>query len=183
MAAEAKTKYFFSGPVNVPIGGDAEVVSKLSTKGRGKIKDIDVGIRFTHPDTTYLTIALFDKSSTGGPLFEFVPQGLGASPNLGTGSCEAGTVAYTILDQQAPLSIADPGVTNPFVGSFRPSFGIPRPEDEENALTFLKGQKLSRGYSLGVIDYSNPALVGAINCWYLKIRYKPEPKKKKKKKK
>jgi subtilisin-like proprotein convertase family protein len=170
--AAAKTKVFSSGPVNMPIPDavgnfGTGVSSNITIKKRGTVKDIDVAVRVTHPDTTDLTLDLFRGPHGSALLVEAYPKdGAAQSPDFGAGAPACQGALFTVFDDAAPVSITQ-GV-NPFSGSFRP----------EQLLRDFKGAPLRGKWSLGLLDGTTTD-AGTLNCWQLRIRYKPAPRKKK----
>jgi subtilisin-like proprotein convertase family protein len=171
--AKIKTKVFSSGPIGFAIPDNAfEVRSTppIKIKKRGKILDLNVAVRITHPDTTQLEFSIFDNNFEGGFLFEHEPKdgGIPLSPNLGAGPGDC-TDAFTIFDDEAPLAVSA-GV-NPYLGSYVPTFdGLPTP-----ILRDFKGKSLEGRYRLEVDD-SAFGRTGAVNCWQLIVRYNSKQK-------
>lgn len=168
--AGGKTKLFSSGPINMPIPDRTgpisfEVSSNLYVKKRGTIKDVDLAIRITHPDTTDLDLNIFKGLAGGVLLVDHYPKdGVAASPDFGSGAAGCSGAVFTTFDDSAPLSIT--AGLNPFAGSFRP----------EQALRDFKGGRMQGKWSLGLHD-GTPTDAGTLNCWQLLIRYKPLRKK------
>jgi hypothetical protein len=171
--AKIKTKVFSSGPIGFAIpDGAFEVQSTppIKIKKRGKILDLNVAVRITHPDTTQLEFSVLDNNFEGGFLFEHEPKdgGIPLSPNLGAGPGGC-TDAFTIFDDEAPFAVSS-GV-NPYLGSFVPTFeGTPSP-----VLKGFKGTSLEGRYRLE-IDDSTVGRTGAVNCWQLIVRYNSKQK-------
>jgi hypothetical protein len=170
--AEAKTKFFSSGPVNMPIPDavgnfGTGVLSNLQIAKRGRVKDVDIYVRITHPDTTDLTLDISKGQFGAALLVEAYPKdGVAPSPDFGAGAPGCQGALFTVFDDAAPVSIT--AADNPFSGSFRP----------EQSLRDFNGAPLRGKWSLGLLDGTSTD-AGTLNCWQLRVRYKPAPKKKK----
>lgn len=169
-AASGKTKVFSSGPINMPIpdavGNNfgTGVLSNLRIKKLGKVKDVNVAVRITHPNTTDLTLDLSHGAQIKGLVDVYPKDGVALSPDFGAGAAACQGAAFTVFDDEAAASITVG--TNPFAGPFRP----------ETALAAFDGGRLQGGWSLGLLDgYTKSA--GTLNCWQLTIRYKPQKRK------
>jgi len=182
-----KTKTFRSGPVNLNFAGDSDLDEIVINK-RGKIKDIDVGVRISHLDTSYLVVTLdnirFDF--WGGDLAVLTPDN-GPIPNrdFGTGTCGS-NARFTVFDADASARIGTAGTSSPFVGNFLPFNADWEPGEfpVTYATDDLQGRPLPGDYNLGVADGSDfelngPPPSGVLHCWYMKIKYKVKRKKKK----
>jgi hypothetical protein len=166
--AKTKTKTF-ANPTAVPIPDATPGVnfqpgaafSDLAVTKKGTIKDVDVGVQVTHPDTGDLDLYLF-KGETYIPL-AFGESGGSSTANFGGGTACTGGI--TVFDSAAPLGIFYGN--NPFAGSFKPAL---------NALPLgvFNGEQLKGTWRLLVLDYDAPppADVGTINCVQLTARYK-----------
>ena len=173
--AKVKTKVYSSGPLGLPIpdGGNFTDPAltppiRIKKKERGKILDVDVAVRVTHPDTTQLDVSVFDNNFVGGYLFDHEPKdgGIPLSPDLGAGPGDC-TDSFTVFDDQAAVAIS--GASNPYVGTFVPTFeGAPAP-----VLKFFRGKSIAGRYRLEVGD-STAGRTGYVNCWELIIRYNPK---------
>jgi hypothetical protein len=171
--AKLKTKVYSSGPIGIPIpdgGGFSEPIRTppIRIGKRGKIRDVNVAVRITHPDTTQLDVSVFDNNFIGGYLFDHEPKDgpTPLSPDLGAGPGDC-TGSFTIFDDQAPLAIS--AATNPYLGSFVPTFeSLPDP-----VLKGFRGKSLEGRYRLEVGD-STAGRTGYVNCWELIIRYNPK---------
>ena len=151
-------------PLNIPDGGGAAqqlVRDPIAVKGlnpRGKIKDVNVGVRITHPFASDLEIYL---ASPRGVLNLSHDVG-GSGNNYGNGfaGCSGG---LTTFDSQTPTSIATPGLQAPFVGFFAP----------QEPLTFLNalgGKKATNAiWSLLVMDDNSTHGSGTVDCFRLTI--------------
>jgi hypothetical protein len=171
--AKIKTKTFSSGPIGfaIPDGGfvgETVQTPPIKIKKRGKIKDVNVAVRITHPDTTQLEFSVLDNNFEGGFLFEHEPKdgGIPLSPDLGAFAADC-TGAMTVFDDEAPLAISN--ATNPYLGSFVPTFeGRPSP-----VLKNFRGKSLEGRYRIE-IDDSTAGRTGVVNCWQLTVRYNPK---------
>jgi subtilisin-like proprotein convertase family protein len=171
--AQAKTKTFTSGPVNMPIpdavGNNmgTEVLNSIKVKPRGTVKDVNVAVRITHPDSTDLTLSLYHRTGAVNLADVRPKDGTALSPDYGAGAPACAGAVFTTFDDAAPLSIAT--ATSPFAGAVRPEAGLRQ----------LNGTSLKGGWQLGVLDgYTNQ--VGTLNCWRVTVRYKPAKRKRNK---
>lgn len=179
-SAEAKTTRFSSGPMAFAIpdqgafGGTVAETPAIRIKKRGKIRDLNVALRITHPDTTQLEITMLDNNIQGGILTEHEPKDGGNTPSADFGSGAADcSGAFTVFDDEAALALT--GGTNPYVGSFVPTFGgLASP-----TLDGFRGFSLEGKYKLDLDDAAAGG-AGVLHCWELIIRYKPEKRRKKK---
>jgi subtilisin-like proprotein convertase family protein len=151
-------------PLNIPDGGGAAVQltrDALAVKGlnpRGKIKDVNVGVRITHPFASDLEIYL----ATPRGVINLSHDVGGSGNNYGNGfaGCSGG---LTTFDSQTPTSIATPGLQAPFVGIFAPQ--------ESLALVNGLGDKkaTNANWSLLVMDDNNMHGTGTLDCYRLTI--------------
>ncbi|HEX5820825.1 MAG TPA: hypothetical protein VFY30_03570 [Solirubrobacterales bacterium] len=151
-------------PLNVPDGGGAAqqlVRDPLAVKGlnpRGKIKDVNVGVRISHPFASDLEIYL----ATPRGVISLSHDVGGSGNNYGNGfaGCAGG---LTTFDSQTPTSIATPGLQAPFVGFFAPqeSLGL------VNGLGDKKATNAT--WSLLVMDDNNMHGTGTVDCFKLAI--------------
>jgi len=166
--AKTKTKTF-SNPTAIPVPDatpgpnfqPGAAFSDLPVNKKGTIKDIDVGVQVTHPNTGDLDLYLF-KGDKYIPL-AFGVEGGASSANLGGGTACTGGI--TVFDSAAPLGIFYGN--NPFAGSFKPAL---------NALPLgvYNDDQLKGVWRLLVLDYVAPPPVetGTINCFQLTARFK-----------
>ena len=151
-------------PLNVPDGGGAAqqlVRDPLAVKGlnpRGKIKDVNVGVRISHPFASDLEIYL----ATPRGVINLSHDVGGSGNNYGNGfaGCAGG---LTTFDSQTPTSIATPGLQAPFVGFFAPqeSLGL------VNGLGDKKATNAT--WSLLVMDDNSMHGSGTVDCFKLAI--------------
>jgi hypothetical protein len=164
--AAAKTKIFSSGLVNKPIPDAVGSVGIgiedfLQIKKRGRVKDVDVSVRITHPNTTDLELDL-TRLPAGALLADHYPKdGVALSADFGAGAPACAGAVFTTFDDEASASIT--GGTNPFAGAFQPVG--PR-------LSELDGVSLKGKWRLGLLDGSTGS-AGVLNCWQVRVRYKP----------
>jgi hypothetical protein len=151
--------------INIPDGaGQAMQLarSKINVKGlnpRGKIKDVNVGVRAQHPFAKDLEFYL--ASPRGVINLSHDVGGEGNNYGAGPASC-AGT--FTIFDSNTPTGIATPGLTAPFAGFFAPmeSLGL---------LDGLGDKKATNAaWTLLVEDDDNSHPAGFLACWFLQIK-------------
>jgi hypothetical protein len=132
-------------------------VKKLNP--RGKIIDVNVGVRATHPFAADLEFYLASPRGVIGL----------SSDNGGNGNNYGGLFMscagqFTLFDSDVPTSIATAGLQAPFAGSFAP-------EESLNALDGLGGKKATNAtWSLLVEDDDPGHPVGTLDCWKLTIR-------------
>ncbi|MDX6606551.1 MAG: large repetitive protein [Solirubrobacterales bacterium] len=152
-------------PIAIPDGGGAAqqlVRDPISVKGlnpRGKIKDVNVGVRITHPFASDLEIYL----ATPRGVFNMSHDVGGNGNNYGNGfaGCAGG---LTTFDSQTPTSIASPGLQAPFVGFYAP-------QESLSWLDGLGGKKATNAtWSLLVMDDNNQHGTGTLDCFKLTVR-------------
>jgi hypothetical protein len=152
-------------PLNIPDGGgaaqqlvrDPVAVKKLNP--RGKIKDINVGVRITHPFASDLELYL----ATPRGVINLSHDVGGSGNNYGNGfaGCSGG---LTIFDSQTPTSIASPGLQAPFVGFYAP-------QESLGLLNGLGAKKATNAtWSLLVMDDNNMHGTGTVDCFELTVR-------------
>ncbi|HEX6585128.1 MAG TPA: hypothetical protein VF052_00080 [Solirubrobacterales bacterium] len=176
-AAEARkkviTKTFSVGvgspsggvPIPIPDGaGQATqlVRSAIKVKGlnpRGKIKDVNVGVRAQHQSARDLEFYL--ATPRGVINLSHDVGGTGNNYGAGPESC-AGIL--TVFDSNTPTRIDTPGLEAPFAGTFAPmeSLGL------LNGLGDKKATNAS--WSLLVEDDDNTSPAGTLLCWTLTVR-------------
>jgi Proprotein convertase P-domain len=152
-------------PLNIPDGGGGAVQlvrDPIAVKGlnpRGKIKDVNVGVRITHPFANDLEIYL--ASPRGVINLSHDVGGNGNNYGDGFAGCAGG---LTTFDSQTPTSIATPGLQAPFVGFFAPQESL----DLLNGLGDKKATNAT--WSLLVMDDSNLHGTGTVDCFNLTLR-------------
>jgi subtilisin-like proprotein convertase family protein len=176
-AAEARkkvvTKSYTAGvgspaggvPIRIPdgAGGARQLVrSSVKVKGlnpRGKIKDVDVGLRISHPFAADLEIYL--AAPRGIISLAHDVGGSGSDFGDGFAGCAGG---LTVFDSQTPTTIQDPRLSAPFVGVFHPNESL-------NLLNGLGAKKAENSlWSLLVLDDSPQHGAGTLDCFRLTIR-------------
>jgi hypothetical protein len=164
-----KTRVFSSGPINRPIPdvvgiAGVEIAPSIRVLARGRVRDVNVAVRISHPRARDLDLDAShipgDGVLTGTHLKEHgsLADPLGADFGGGAAACNG--ASFTVFDSQAPTSILD--AAPPFVGTFSPLMSL---------ATFNRTQLRGRWY-LDILD-TEPGAAGTINCWKLKITYKP----------
>jgi hypothetical protein len=152
-------------PIPIPDGaGQATQLARstIHVKGlnpRGKIKDVNVGVRAQHPFAKDLEFYL--ASPRGVINLSHDVGGDGNNYGAGPASC-AGT--FTIFDSNTPTPIDTPGLQAPFAGFFAPieSLGL---------LNGLGDKKATNAaWSLLVEDDDNSHPAGTLECWFLQIK-------------
>jgi subtilisin-like proprotein convertase family protein len=150
--------------LNIPDGGGAAVQltrDALAVKGlnpRGKIKDVNVGVRISHPFASDLEIYL----ATPRGVINLSHDVGGNGNNYGNGfaGCSGG---LTTFDSQTPTSIATAGLQAPFVGSFAP-------QESLNLVNGLGDKKATNAtWSLLVMDDNNTHATGTLDCYRLTV--------------
>ena len=151
-------------PLNIPDGGGAAVQltrDALAVKGlnpRGKIKDVNVGVRITHPFASDLEIYL----ATPRGVINLSHDVGGSGNNYGNGfaGCSGG---LTTFDSQTPTSIATPGLQAPFVGFFAP-------QESLGLVNGLGNKKATNAtWSLLAMDDNNMHGTGTLDCYRLTV--------------
>jgi subtilisin-like proprotein convertase family protein len=151
--------------LNIPDGGGAAeqlVRDPIAVKGlnpRGKIKDVNVGVRITHPFASDLEIYL--ASPRGVINLSHDVGGSGNNYGNGFAGCSGG---LTTFDSQTPTSISTPSLQAPFVGFFAP-------QESLNLLNGLGDKKATNAtWSLLVMDDNNQHGTGTLDCFQLTVR-------------
>jgi hypothetical protein len=151
-------------PLTIPDGGGAAaqlVRDPIAVRGlnpRGKVKNVDVGVRITHPFASDLEIYL----ATPWGVLNMSHDVGGQGNNYGNGfaGCSGG---QTVFDSQSPTSIATPGLQAPFVGFFAP-------QESLDLLRGLGDKKATNAvWSLLVMDDSNIHPSGTLDCFTLTV--------------
>jgi hypothetical protein len=166
--ARAKTKTFSSGNINRAIPDQVgtlgvEIAPSFKIERRGKVRDVNVAVRISHPDPRDLEIGA-SVIPAAGVLREVRLKEIGqlnqpAGADLGAGAPACKGALYTVFDSQAPTSILQGAP--PFAGRFAPV---------EPLSAFNGAQLLGRWY-LDLLDTS-PGDAGVLNCWQVTIRYR-----------
>jgi hypothetical protein len=133
---------------------------------RGKITDVNVAVRATHPQARDLEIYL----ATPRGVINLSSDNGGTGNNYGTGPASCGGFG-TVFDSNVPTLISTPGLTAPFAGVFAP-------EEPLTLLNGLGGKKASNSkWSLLIEDDSNANPAGSLDCWGITIKAtNPKPK-------
>jgi subtilisin-like proprotein convertase family protein len=164
-----RTKTFSSGNINRAIPDKAgifetAIASPIVVKAWGRVRSVKVAVRITHPDTGDLYLEANNPQIKASVLADRVPAaaaGPGNGADFGSGAPACAGSAFTVFNDAAPTSILE-GV-NPFAGAFRPI----------TPLTALRGGQMHGKWFLEVQDQA-AGDAGVINCWRVKIRYKPQ---------
>ena len=160
-------------PTTIPDGGGTAtqvVRSAIPVQGlnpRGKIVDVNIGVRATHAQATDLEFYL----ATPRGVINLTSDNGGAGNNYGSGpaSCVG---QFTLFDSDNPTLISTPGLNAPFAGSFAP-------EESLDQLAGLGNKKATNAtWTLLAEDDSNANPAGTLDCFKLTIA-STSPKKKK----
>src|SRR3954451_680018 len=152
-------------PIPIPDGGGQATQlarSSIDVRGlnpRGKIKDVNVGVRIQHPFAKDLEVYL--ATPRGVINLSHDVGGDGNNYGAGPASC-AGT--FTIFDSNTPPRVDTPGLQAPFAGFFAPmeSLGL---------LNGLGDKKATNAaWSLLVEDDDNAHPAGTLECWFLQVK-------------
>lgn len=152
-------------PLAIPDGGGGAeqlVRDPIAVKGlnpRGKIKDVNVGVRISHPFASDLEIYL--ASPRGVINLAHDVGGSGNNYGNGFAGCSG---SLTTFDSQTPTSIATVGLQAPFVGFYGP-------QESLNLLNGLGDKKATNAtWSLLVMDDNNQHGTGTVDCFQLTVR-------------
>jgi subtilisin-like proprotein convertase family protein len=158
--AGAKGKILSSGPINLPIPNDAPtgVFSPIAFGKKGTVKDINVGVRISHPNVGQINLYLF-KGEKYVPLATTVGT---PGNDFGSGSADCNGV-FTVFDGAAPTFIQTGAP--PFNGAYRP----------QASLGLFDGDQSKGKWRLFAYD-ATAGTSGNINCWVLGINYKKKKK-------
>jgi hypothetical protein len=153
----------FAIPINDGAGQAAQLArSPIDVRGlnpRGKIKDVNVGVRIQHPFAKDIEVYL--ASPRGVINLSHDVGGDGNNYGAGPASCSG---IFTVFDSNTPTRIDTLGLQAPFAGFFAPmeSLGL---------LNGLGDKKATNArWSLLVEDDDNMHPAGTLECWYLQIR-------------
>jgi hypothetical protein len=152
-------------PIPIPDGGGQATQlarSSIDVRGlnpRGKIKDVNVGVRVQHPFAKDLEFYL----ATPRGVINLSHDVGGDGNNYGAGPASCGGT-FTTFDSDTPTRIDAPGLQAPFAGFFAPIESL-------NLLTGLGDKKATNArWSLLVEDDDNTHPAGTLECWFLTIR-------------
>jgi hypothetical protein len=152
-------------PIPIPDGaGQATQLARsaLAVRGlnpRGKIQDVNVGVRIQHPFAKDLEIYL----ATPRGVINLSHDVGGDGNNYGAGPASCAGI-FTIFDSDTPTRIDTPGLQAPFAGFFAPMESL----DLLNGLGDKKATNAA--WSLLVEDDDNMRPAGTLECWFLQIR-------------
>jgi hypothetical protein len=154
------------GGVAIPINDGAGQAAQLARSGidvrglnpRGKIKDVNVGVRAVHPFAKDLEFYL----ATPRGVINLSHDVGGDGNNYGAGPASCGGT-FTTFDSDTPTSIATAGLQAPFAGFFAPMESL-------NLLNGLGDKKATNArWSLLAEDDDNTHPAGTLECWYMTI--------------
>ena len=163
-SAKTKTKTYSSGPIHAPIIDNTFNLYPLRAKGKGKIRDVNVAVRITHPFDRDLDIYLV---SPRAKFVQLSSDNGGSNNDYGSGAADC-TGAFTVFDDLGtiPINAGRPSAAAPFAGTFKP----------EQPLASFNGAKAKGTWQLLVSD-DEPRDVGTMDCWELTIASKKKKKK------
>lgn len=152
-------------PLAIPDGGGGaeqlvrDPIAVTGLNPRGKIKDVNVGVRISHPFASDLEIYL--ASPRGVINLAHDVGGSGNNYGNGFAGCSG---SLTTFDSQTPTSIATAGLQAPFVGFYGP-------QESLNLLNGLGDKKATNAtWSLLVMDDNNQHGTGTVDCFQLTVR-------------
>ncbi|MGE5857103.1 MAG: hypothetical protein ACM31K_01300, partial [Solirubrobacterales bacterium] len=152
-------------PLAIPDGGGGAVqlvrdpIAVTGLSPRGKIKDVNVGVRISHLFASDLEIYL--ASPRGVINLAHDVGGSGNNYGNGFAGCSG---SLTTFDSQTPTSIATVGLQAPFVGFYGP-------QESLNLLNGLGDKKATNAtWSLLVMDDNNQHGTGTVDCFQLTVR-------------
>jgi hypothetical protein len=155
-----------SGGISIPIPDGAGQATQLArspivVRGlnpRGKIKDVNVGVRAQHPFAKDLEFYL----ATPRGVINLSHDVGGSGNNYGAGPASCAGI-FTIFDSDTPTRIDTLGLEAPFAGFFGPVESL-------DLLTGLGDKKATNAsWSLLVEDDDNTRPAGSLECWFLQI--------------
>jgi hypothetical protein len=151
-----------AGTIPDGAGGNPQLVrSGIAVSGlnpRGKIKDVNVGVRADHPFADDLEFYL---ASPRGVIN--LSHDVGGGGNNYGGLFQSCAGQFTLFDSNVPTSIATPGLSAPFAGSFAPIESL-------NLLNGLGNKKATNATWTLLVEDDNPNFTGTLFCWKLTIR-------------
>jgi hypothetical protein len=155
-----------AGGVSIPIpdgAGQATQLarSRIDVRGlnpRGKIKDVNVGVRAQHPFAKDLEFYL----ATPRGVINLSHDVGGDGNNYGAGPASCGGT-FTTFDSDTPTNIGTAGLQAPFAGFFAPMESL----DLLNGLGDKKAT--NAGWSLLAEDDDNTHPAGTLECWYMTV--------------
>jgi subtilisin-like proprotein convertase family protein len=146
---------------------DLETLTPLPVadfRGKGKIKDVNVGLRLANEGQAEVNITLLPPSGPDITLSDS-EGGIGNGFGTGSNSCSGDLVVF---DDQAGASIEDVGANELIDGGYRP----------EEALSALKRKSPAGNWRLLVEDLSGPGDGGSVGCFEVTVKYKKAKKRK-----
>jgi subtilisin-like proprotein convertase family protein len=161
---KTKTVTGVSSPV---FYGDLETLTPLPVadfRGKGKIKDVNVGLRLSNEVQADVEITLLPPN---GPDITLSNNDGGIGDGFGTGStsCSGNLVVF---DDQAGPSINDVGGNEQIDGGYRP----------QEALSALKRKSPTGNWRLLVDDEFGTGEGGNVSCFEVTVKYKKAKKRK-----
>ena len=137
---------------DAPNGGG--VIDKLSLRGSGRIRDLNIGLRINHTNDADLNIYLV---SPKGKFIELSTDNGGSGNNYGTGSnaCR-GRGGFAVFTDQAGRSIRQGSA--PFNDNFRP----------QTPLSAVNGDRIGGIWRLMVFD-DDAGATGTVGCFAMAV--------------
>ena len=155
-----------TGGISIPIPDGAGQATQLARSSidvrglnpRGKIQDVNVGVRAQHAFARDLEFYL----ATPRGVINLSHDVGGEGNNYGAGPASCAGI-FTTFDSDTPTRIDTPGLLAPFAGFFAPIESL-------DLLTGLGDKKATNArWSLLVEDDDNTRPAGTLECWYLQV--------------
>jgi hypothetical protein len=151
-------------PISIPDGGGQATqlarssIDVRALNPRGKVKDVNVGVRIDHPFAKDIEIYL----ATPRGVINLAHDVGGAGNNYGAGPASCAGI-FTTVDSDTPTRIDTAGLQAPFAGFFAPLESL-------DLLSGLGDKKATNArWSLLVEDDDNTHPAGTLACWYLQL--------------
>lgn len=158
-AASTMTRTFSSGNIDKPIPSSSSTDSRIKVPVSGRLKDVDLMIRLTHPDLTDLySIEVDNPYQQGfGYAADMASGGYLAGADLGAGPGNCSDTLTRFSDEAATHVMS---ATAPYAGAVRP----------DTFLDVFDGHKMNGRW---VLDLANQGAAGVLHCWKLRIKFRP----------
>jgi hypothetical protein len=151
-------------PITIPDGAGPNtqlIRSGIAVTGlnpRGKLKDVNVGVRADHPNPNDLEFYLASPRGVVN-----LSHDVGGGGNNYGGGFQSCAGQFTLFDSDLPTSIATPGLQAPFAGAFAPIESL-------NLLDGLGDKKATNATWTLLVEDDNANFTGTFFCWKLTIR-------------